>query len=209
MVGEFDPDKTESRNELCWRRNSLLADSQRHPARLPDRCCCCSSRHPLPRVRARACCRRSIARVRLLDHEKVGLPSLNPLRHSCRRPRLRHPLQPYRRSPLSPAAPSRIIRLPNLMPKIVLADNRDIIQRNNGSLYVLGDNLSRVSRHIFISVAPTVPQLSRIFNDVEVHVQERFLQDSVRGLRKSPASKNRLRIPLRVVEHLCTLGAAT
>src|SRR6266571_6631306 len=112
MVGEFDPDKTESRNELCWRRNSLLADSQRHPARLPDRCCCCSSRHPLPRVRARACCRRSIARVRLLDHEKVGLPSLNPLRHSCRGPRLRNPLQPYRRSPPSSAAPSRPLRLP-------------------------------------------------------------------------------------------------
>src|SRR6266568_4362664 len=114
MVGEFDPDKTESRNELCWRRNSLLADSQRHPARLPDRCCCCSSRQPLPRVRARACCRRSIARVRLLDHEKVGLPSLNPLRHSCRGPRLRNPLQPYRRSPPSSAAPSHPIRLSSL-----------------------------------------------------------------------------------------------
>src|SRR6266568_3201288 len=114
MVGEFDPDKTESRNELCWRRNSLLADSQRHPARLPDRCCSCRSRHPLPRVLASPCCRRSIARARLLDSEKVGLPSLDPLRHSCRGPRVRNPLQPYRRSSTSLAAPGRPVRLSSL-----------------------------------------------------------------------------------------------
>src|SRR3989442_2408727 len=147
MGGEFDPDKTESRNELCWRRNSLLVDSQRHLARLPDRSCCCSSRHPLPRVRASACCRRSIARVRLLDHEKVGLPSLNPLRHSYRGPRLRHPLQPHRRSPSSLAAPSCPIRLPSL-------------PRANHSQRSIVGKIESPTAHAFPVVQPAKPEIA-------------------------------------------------
>src|SRR5437879_3134840 len=39
-------------------------------------------------------------------------------------------------------------RVQNLMPNIVLADNRNIVEGNDDSLDVLGDDLSRVSRHI-------------------------------------------------------------
>src|SRR6266581_7796611 len=154
MVGEFDPDKTESRNELCWRRNSLLADSQRHPARLPDGCCSCSSRHPLPRVRASACCRRSIARVRLLDHEKVGLPSLDPLLHSCRGPRLRNPLQPYRRSPPSPAAPSHPVRLSSL-------SRADYPRRS------IVESIESPKAHAFPVVQPARPEIACAWPSLE------------------------------------------
>src|SRR5207245_175934 len=41
------------------------------------------------------------------------------------------------------------------------------------------------------------------------HVPERLLQDSLRGLRKSPASKNLLQNPLRVVEHFSCFCAST
>src|SRR3989441_7801558 len=102
-----------------------------------------------------------------------------------------------------------LLRPQYLVPKIVLADNRDIVQCNDGSLDVLGDDLSRVSRQILVSVAPTIPQLSRILDDVVVHVPQRLLQDLLRGLRKSPPSKIPPQNPLRVIEHSSRLCAST
>src|SRR5439155_18844269 len=55
----------------------------------------------------------SSSRLRLLDPQQVGLPSLDPFRHSCRGSRVRNPLQPYRRSSASFATPSRAVRLPS------------------------------------------------------------------------------------------------
>ncbi len=100
-------------------------------------------------------------------------------------------------------------RLQDLMPKIVLADNREVIHCNDSSLYMLGDDLSRVSHHILVSVAPTVPQLSRILDDVVVRIPERFLQDWLRGLRRSPTSNDPLQNTLRVIEHSSRFCAST
>src|SRR5207245_9577562 len=99
---------------VVLRATTLLVSSQRHLATLPDPCCCCSRRHPLLRIPPSTCDSRGDSRVLLLDPEKVGLPSLNPLRHSCRGPRLRNSLQSYGRSTSSLAATGRPIRLSSL-----------------------------------------------------------------------------------------------
>jgi len=41
------------------------------------------------------------------------------------------------------------------MPNVILADDRYIVQCDDCSLYMLGDDSSRVSHHILISVVPT------------------------------------------------------
>lgn len=87
------------------------------------------------------------------------------------------------------------------MPDDVLADGRDIIQRDDHILRVLSDYSSRVSDQILVSTVHAVPEFAGILDNLTVPVYDGVLDYSMRGFRFLPSSHDPPKDTLWIVEN--------
>src|SRR6266849_3842598 len=62
-----------------------------------------------------------------------------------------------------------------------------------------------MSRQVFVSLEPTVPQLARVLDDVVIVVPERFFQYLICGFGLLPAEHDSPQYSFRIVEYPCRL----